>query len=32
MENNRNVVERFADGLCKVEKVIMVVFFLAMMI
>lgn len=32
MENNKNGVERFADGLCKVEKVIMVIFFLAMMI
>lgn len=32
MENNRNAAERLADGLCKVEKVIMVIFFLAMMV
>lgn len=29
---HRNVVERFADGLCKVEKVIMTAFFIAMML
>ena len=29
---NRNAVERFADGLCRVEKVIMTFFFMAMMI
>ena len=29
---NKNAVERFADGLCKVEKGIMNVFFLAMMV